>query len=85
MPRRAPHVLLLVLLALAVGCSRCSKEGQDAQAGRAELRRYLPRSAQALIVVPDVGVLGEKLARFQQLKLTSFAAQLQGFPTRRPT
>ncbi|MBF5044322.1 hypothetical protein FGE12_18130 [Aggregicoccus sp. 17bor-14] len=77
MLRRAPQVLLLTLLALAVSCSRC---GKGAPGGRAELRRFLPRAAQAVIVVPEVGVLGEKLARFQQLKLTSFAAQLEGFP-----
>ncbi len=77
MLRRAPQLLLLALLALVAGCSRCGKDVPEK--GRVQLQRYLPRSAEALIVVPDVGVLGEKLARFQQLKLTSFAAQLQGF------
>ena len=39
--------------------------------------RFLPRGAQAALVVPDLGTLGEKLARFQNLKLANFVAQLQ--------
>ncbi|EAU68198.1 hypothetical protein STIAU_7720 [Stigmatella aurantiaca DW4/3-1] len=41
------------------------------------MSRYLPREAQAAIVVGDLGSLGEKLARFQNLKIASFLAQLQ--------
>ncbi|MFP2909199.1 hypothetical protein ACLESD_29995 [Pyxidicoccus sp. 3LFB2] len=77
--RRAWLPTLLLVLAVA-GCSRCGKEagpaGPGAAAGPA---RYLPRDAQAAVVINDLGALGEKLARFQNLKVASFAAQLQNF------
>lgn len=38
----------------------------------------LPRDADAVVLVPDLGALGDGLTRLQQLKLASFAAQLQG-------
>ncbi|WNG20021.1 hypothetical protein [Cystobacter fuscus] len=74
MLRRASPWLLLVLLVFA-GCSRCG----DKQGGVKTLSpaHFLPRNAQASLVVPDLGVLGEKLARLQNLKLANFAAQLQ--------
>jgi hypothetical protein len=77
--RRAWLPTLLLVLAVA-GCSRCGKDagptGSSAAAGPA---RYLPRDAQAAVVINDLGALGEKLARFQNLKVASFAAQLQNF------
>ncbi|SEL52585.1 hypothetical protein SAMN05444354_106308 [Stigmatella aurantiaca] len=78
MVRRASPWLLLLLAALA-GCSRCGKdEGAAGPSGKAaSVSRYLPRDAQAAIVVKDLGELGEKLARFQNLKIASFLAQLQ--------
>ncbi|WP_224366733.1 DUF3352 domain-containing protein [Hyalangium versicolor] len=71
----------LLLLALLAGCSRCGKEsGPAGPTGKpASVERFLPREAQALVVVPDLGALGEKLARFQGLKIASFLAQLQNF------
>lgn len=79
--RRACLPILLLVLSVA-GCSRCGKEtgpsGSSAAAGPA---RYLPRDAQAAVVINDLGALGEKLARFQNLKVASFAAQLQNFST----
>ncbi|PTL78468.1 hypothetical protein [Vitiosangium sp. GDMCC 1.1324] len=74
MSRRAPSWLLLVLLVFA-GCSRCGEKQVGATA--ANPARFLPRGAQASVVVPDLGALGEKLARFQKLKLANFVAQLQ--------
>jgi hypothetical protein len=76
--RRACFGFLLFFVALA-GCSRCGKdEGAAGPAGPAvSVSRYLPRDAQAAIVVADLGALGEKLARFQNLKIASFLAQLQ--------
>jgi hypothetical protein len=41
------------------------------------VERFLPRDARAAIVISDLGTLGEKLARFQNLKIASFVAQLQ--------
>ncbi len=75
MLRRATPWLLLVFLVFA-GCSRC---GGDKPSGAKVLSpaRYLPRSARAAVVIPDVGALGEKLARLQRLKIANFAAQLQ--------
>lgn len=77
--RRAWLPTLFLVLALA-GCSRCGKDagpaGSSAAAGPA---RYLPRDAHAAVVIDDLGALGEKLARFQNLKVASFAAQLQNF------
>lgn len=77
--RRAWLPSLLLVLAVA-GCSRCGKEaGIAAGPGASGPARYLPRDAQAAVVINDLGALGEKLARFQNLKAASFAAQLQNF------
>ncbi|NMO21316.1 hypothetical protein HPC49_32775 [Pyxidicoccus fallax] len=79
--RRAWLPSLLLVLALA-GCSRCGKEaGPAAGTSAAGPARYLPRDARAAVVINDLGALGEKLARFQNLKVASFAAQMQNFPT----
>ena len=68
-------------------CSCSSSSPAARAAGRTRVRRpaskpatverFLPRDAQAAIVVQDLGTLGEKLARFQNLKIASFVAQLQ--------
>jgi hypothetical protein len=77
--RRAWLPTLLLVLAVA-GCSRCGKDGGTATGtSAAGPARYLPRDAQAAVVINDLGTLGEKLARFQNLKAASFAAQLQNF------
>ncbi len=78
--RRAWLPTLLLVLAVA-GCSRCGKDGGGTAAGTSAAgpARYLPRDAQAAVVINDLGALGEKLARFQNLKAASFAAQLQNF------
>jgi hypothetical protein len=78
MHRRASSWSLLLLVFLA-GCSRCGKDaGPGGPSGKpATVERFLPRTAQAAIVVQDLGTLGEKLARFQNLKIASFLAQLQ--------
>ena len=69
---------LLVALLTATGCARCGKS-PGGEAGSSALLELLPRDAAAVVVIPDAGALGEKLARFQGLKLASFVAQLQGF------
>jgi hypothetical protein len=78
MHRRVSTWSLLLLVVLA-GCSRCGKDsGPGGPSGKpATVERFLPRNAQAAIVVQDLGTLGEKLARFQNLKIASFLAQLQ--------
>jgi hypothetical protein len=76
MLRRASPWLLLVLLVFA-GCSRCGDKQAVLGAKTTNPARFLPRAAQVSLVVPDLGVLGEKLARFQNLKLANFVAQLQ--------
>lgn len=65
-----------LVLALALGgCSRCGKTA----APTTGIDRHLPRSAEAVVVVPDVAVLGEKLKILQRLQIATFLAQLQGF------
>lgn len=78
MHRRVSSWFLLLLVVLA-GCSRCGKEpGPSSPSGKpVTVERFLPRDAQAAIIVKDLGTLGEKLARFQNLKIASFLAQLQ--------
>jgi hypothetical protein len=82
MLRRASSWSLL-LLVLVAGCSRCGKQSAPSGPGgkAATVERFLPREAQAAIVVKDLGSLGEKLARFQGLKIASFLAQLQNSQT----
>ncbi|NTX59252.1 hypothetical protein HUA74_01120 [Myxococcus sp. CA051A] len=76
--RRAWLPTLLLVLAIA-GCSRCGKDEGPVAPTASGPARYLPRDAQASVVIHDLGALGEKLARFQNLKVASFAAQLQSF------
>ncbi len=77
MLRRAWPWSLLVLLVFA-GCSRCGRDTGPTGTAKAEVSRYLPRSAQAAVVISDLGTVGEKLARFQGFKLANFLAQTQG-------
>jgi hypothetical protein len=62
------------------GCGRCSRDdGGGGGAGSSPaLARALPRDAELVVQVPDLGALGDRLVRLEQLKLASFAAQLQG-------
>lgn len=77
--RTRSKLLRLWLLSCAValaGCSRCGKKPAAAAGG---LAAHVPRSAQGVVLLPDLGRVGEKLTRLQKLQLASFAAQLQGF------
>ncbi|HEX8436377.1 hypothetical protein, partial [Archangium sp.] len=76
MLRRASLWPLLVLLVFA-GCSRCGEKQGMPGTKTTDPARFLPRAAQASLVVPDLGAFGERLARFQNLKLANFLAQLQ--------
>jgi hypothetical protein len=73
--RRA--LLLAALVLAAHGCSRCGR-ASSTTGSSGELARMLPRDADLVVLVPDLGALGDGLARLQQLKLANFAAQLQG-------
>ena len=81
MLRRVGFVPLLLVLVVFAGCSRCGKDAAGPATSPAGVSRYLPRTAQAAVVIDDLGTLGEKLARFQNLKVASFLAQLQNFPS----
>ncbi|MGA9520598.1 MAG: hypothetical protein WBV82_03990 [Myxococcaceae bacterium] len=67
---------MAVLLTVA-GCARLGCEKSPAAEVGGPLR-YLPRTAEAALVVPDLGVIGDRLALLEKLKIASFAAQLQG-------
>lgn len=72
------NLCLLLCLALLAGCSRC---GGGAGGKAVELARLLPRNAEAVILIPDVATLGERLSALEKLKIANFAAQLQGLPS----
>ncbi len=71
--------LLLALLVAVAGCARLGCEKSPAAEAEGPLR-YLPRTAEAAVVVPDLGIIGDRLALVEKLKIASFAAQLQGVP-----
>ncbi len=71
--------LLLALILTVAGCARLGCEKSPAGEVGGPLR-YLPRTAEAAFVVPDLGVVGDRLALLEKLKIASFAAQLQGVP-----
>ncbi|MBU8899306.1 hypothetical protein KRR26_27180 [Corallococcus sp. M34] len=76
MHRRAWAPFLFVLVVMA-GCARCGRDAASPGGATTSVARRLPRDAQAAVVINDLGSLGEKLARFQNLKVASFLAQLQ--------
>src|ERR671930_1262702 len=77
---QSPTLLAAVLLlASAAGCARCSKVEQATPG--ADARRYLPQDVELAVMVPELGVLGDRIRQLQGLKLASFLAQLQGFPS----
>lgn len=75
--RNARLTFALAAALSCFGCSRCGREG----GAREELLQLLPRDAEAVLVVPDIARLGQDLSSLEQLKVASFAAQLQGFPS----
>jgi hypothetical protein len=73
-----PTALLLILLGCGLAaCSKCARTSKPTS--MEQLARLLPRSAELVAIIPNVGTLGSKLKRLEQLKAVSFAAQLQGF------
>src|SRR5690349_6599831 len=71
-------LFLTALLLVAPACSRCGGGCGQAAVASGELARVLPRDAELVVLVPDLGALGERLRTLEQLKLASIAAQLQG-------
>jgi hypothetical protein len=69
--------LLTLLLSLSFGCSRCGSKPTTGPS--AELTGLLARNAEGVLIVPALGSLGERLAILEELKIVTFAAQLQGF------
>lgn len=73
--RVTTRLAVLAALALVAGCSKCGKASETA----VPVERLLPKGAVGVVVVPSVEALGQKLSILQALKVTGFAAQLQGF------
>ena len=76
--RTSSAFLLLLAAGLTTGACTCGKStGAKTQA----LAELLPANADTVVMLPDLAVLGLKLAQVQKLKLAGFVAQLQGFST----
>ena len=78
--RGSPHVSVLLLIQLLASCPRCDKAAPSA-ARTPSIQRFLPRVSEAVVVIPRLDQLGAKLRQLEGLKLASFLAQLQGFPS----
>src|SRR5215471_3552374 len=78
--RGSPHVSVMLLISLLAGCPRCNKAAPSG-ARTPSIHRFLPRVAEAVVVIPKLDRLGEKLRQLERLKLASFLAQLEGFPS----
>src|ERR1700687_1430160 len=74
--------IVAVLTANLVGCNRC---GTSARPGRglAPLIRLLPRTAQAVLLIPRLQSIEPAIDKLEQLRLTTLAGQLQGFESAR--
>jgi hypothetical protein len=75
--RRA--ALLAGLLLVATGCSRCGSAVTTGAPASSPVERVLPKGAAAVVVVPSVARLGQKVALLERLKVASFLAPTQGF------
>ncbi len=71
--------LRLVFAVAALTFAACSKCGKSTSASGSGVERVLPRSAIAVLVVPNVQALGERLKGLESLKVAAFSAQLNGF------
>lgn len=72
------RLLVVLLLALVAGCSRCGPQ-KPAGASAQPVERVLPAGAVGAVIVPQLASAGQKLKLIEALKVTGFAAQLQGF------
>jgi hypothetical protein len=71
--------LSTLLIGAALCLAACSKCGKAVTPGSGSVERVLPRGAAVVMVVPDVGALGDRLRGLEGLKVAGFSAQLQGF------
>ena len=60
---------LRLLCAAALLFAACSKCGKETPAGATGVERLLPRGSLAVVVVPDVRALGERLKGLESLKV----------------
>jgi hypothetical protein len=73
---KLPALVVLAPALLAAGaCSRC---GCSQPRLGADTSRFIPRSAEAVLLVPDAARLGGKISSLEKLKVAGFVAQLQG-------
>ena len=75
---RTRRVAVLALIA-TVTLAACSKCGKAATPSASTVERVLPRGAVAVLVIPDLAALGDRLKGLENLKVAAFSAQLQGF------
>lgn len=68
----------VLVLALVAGCSKCGRERPAGASGQ-PVERVLPAGAVGVVIVPSLASAGQKLKLVEALKVTGFAAQLQGF------
>lgn len=69
------QLAVVVVMAVVLGACKCSKT----PSGPVPVERVLPKGALAVVVVPRLGDLGQRLTRLESLKAAGFVAQLQGF------
>lgn len=74
-----PATLRTVFAAAALLFAACSKCGKGPEPVGGGVERVLPRGAVAVLVVPNVQALGERLKGLEALKVAAFSAQLNGF------
>ena len=79
-PAGAAWIMWGVLLVALASCSRC---GQGRSGEPRVVERVLGRGAVAVVVVPKLSSLGQKLERFERLKVAAFLAPTQGFESPR--
>ncbi len=70
---------ILWVAAVAVLLASCSKCGKGPSASKVGVDRYLSKGSAAVVMVPDLGRLGQKLKGLESLKVANFAAGTQGF------
>ncbi|MFT3706217.1 MAG: DUF3352 domain-containing protein [Archangium sp.] len=71
--------VLAALAAFSFSCSKCGGSGGGTSSATAGVERVIPKGAVGAVIVPSLDQAGQKLGLIQNLKVTSFVGQLQGF------